>query len=194
VNNDGFMDLFVAKGNVEAQSEYAMRDPSNLLLGQADGSFVEGAMDAGVVSYLRARGAALADLNLDGLLDLVVVNRRENVSLWRNVGAGDAPQPEPMGNWIALRLQEDAPNRDAVGAWIEVRIGDRTVQREVTVGGGHASGQLGWIHVGLGEADTAQVTVVWPDGERGEPSTVDANRFIVVPRDGEPAAWQPPAD
>lgn len=194
VNNDGFMDLFVAKGNVEAQSEYAMRDPSNLLLGQADGSFVEGAMDAGVVSYLRARGAALADLNLDGLLDLVVVNRRENVSLWRNVGAGDAPQPEPMGNWIALRLQEDAPNRDAVGAWIEVRIGDRTVQREVVVGGGHASGQLGWIHVGLGEADTAQVTVVWPDGERGEPSTVDANRFIVVPRDGEPAAWQPPAD
>ena len=192
VNNDSFMDLFVSKGNVEAQSEYAMRDPSNLLVGQPDGSFVEGAVDAGIVSYSRARGAALADLNLDGLLDLVVVNRRENVSLWRNVGAGDAAAPAPMGNWIALRLQDDAPNRDAIGAWIEVRAGDRSVQREVTVGGGHASGQLGWVHVGIGDAREAQVTVVWPDGERGEPSTVEANRFFLVPRDGDPAAWQPP--
>ena len=47
VNNDGFLDLFVAKGNVEAQTEYAMRDPNNLLIGQADGTFVEGAEDAG---------------------------------------------------------------------------------------------------------------------------------------------------
>ena len=37
------VDLFVTKGNVEAQADYAMRDPSNLLLGQADGTFVEGA-------------------------------------------------------------------------------------------------------------------------------------------------------
>ena len=40
VNNDGLVDLFVTKGNVEAQPDYATRDPSNLLLGQADGTFV----------------------------------------------------------------------------------------------------------------------------------------------------------
>ena len=62
-------------------ADYAMRDPSNLLIGQADGTFVEGGMDAGIVSFARARGAALADLNLDGMLDLVIVNRRENVGL-----------------------------------------------------------------------------------------------------------------
>ena len=55
-----------------------------------------------------------------------------------------------MGHWIGLRLTEPAPNRDAIGAWVEVQAGDRTIQREVTVGGGHASGQLGWIHFGLG--------------------------------------------
>ena len=76
VNNDGFVDLFVSKGNVEAQSGYATRDPSNLLIGQADGTFVEGAEAAGIVGFDRARGAALVDLNLDGMLDLVVVNRR----------------------------------------------------------------------------------------------------------------------
>ena len=43
VNNDGFVDLFVTKGNVEAQVDYAHRDPNNLLLGRRDGRFVEGA-------------------------------------------------------------------------------------------------------------------------------------------------------
>ena len=47
VNNDGFIDLFVSKGNVSAQADYATRDPSDLLLGQPDGTFVEAADAAG---------------------------------------------------------------------------------------------------------------------------------------------------
>ena len=47
VNNDGFIDLFVSKGNVSAQPDYAARDPSDLLLGQPDGTFVEAAEAAG---------------------------------------------------------------------------------------------------------------------------------------------------
>jgi hypothetical protein len=93
VNNDGRMDLFITKGNVDAQAEYATVDPSTLLLAQPGGTFVELAEAAGVVSTARARGAAVADLNLDGLLDVVLVNRRENVKLWRNVGAGSAESP-----------------------------------------------------------------------------------------------------
>ena len=153
VNNDGLVDLFVTKGNVEAQPDYATRDPSNLLLGQADGTFTDAAEQAGIVSFNRARGAALVDLNLDGMLDLVVVNRTQNATVWRNVGHGDAPRPEPMGHWIEVRLRQPAPNVDAIGAWVDVRIGDRTVVREVTVGGGHAGGKIGWIHTGLGNAD-----------------------------------------
>ena len=57
VNNDGFVDLFVSKGNVEAQPDYATRDPSNLLIGQPDGTFVEGAEAAGIVDFDRARVA-----------------------------------------------------------------------------------------------------------------------------------------
>jgi len=90
VNNDGFMDLFVAKGNVEAQPDYADKDPSNLLIGLPDLTFVEGAEAAGIVDYARGRGAAVVDLNLDGLLDIVEVKRRENVRLLRSVGAGGA--------------------------------------------------------------------------------------------------------
>ena len=191
-NNDGFVDLFVAKGNVEAQVDYAARDPNNLLIGQPDGTFVEGAMDAGMVSYARARGAALADLNLDGLLDLVVVNRRENVGVWRNVGTGTADEPAPMGNWVALDLEDDGANRDAIGAWVEVTFAGRTVTREVTVGGGHAGGQLGWIHVGLGNADRAEVRIQWPDGDETGPIAVEPNRFATLRRDvSEPEYWTP---
>jgi hypothetical protein len=191
VNDDGFVDLFVSKGNVSAIPEYAMKDPSNLLLGQPDGTFLERAPEAGIVRFVSGRGAALVDLNLDGLLDLVQVNRRENVSVFRSVGAGDADEPEPMGNWVAVRVTQPAPNVDAVGAWVSIRFGDRTIDREITIGGGHASGQLGWIHVGIGDAEGAQIRVEWPDGERGPWMELPVNGFAMVERGRPVDAWSP---
>jgi hypothetical protein len=192
VNNDSFLDLFVAKGNVEAEEGYATRDPSNLLLGQEDGSFVEAAEAAGIVSYERARGAALVDLNLDGMLDLVVVDRRAPVKLWRNLGGGDASRPAALGGWAAIRLEQAAPNVDAIGAWVETRVGDRSTVREVTVGGGHAGGQLGWLHVGLGDAEQAEVRVTWPDGETGPWMALPAGQLATIERGvTEPQPWDP---
>ena len=194
VNGDSFIDLFVSKGNVEAMPDHAALDPNNLLLGQPDGTFVESAEAAGLVSFARSRGAALVDLNLDGMLDLVVVNRRENVGLWRSVGWGTGAAPEPMGNWLALRLDQPGPNHDAIGAWVEVRIGDRVSRRELTVGGGHAGGQHGWLGFGLGAAERAEVSVQWPDGEVGPWVAVEADRFATIERDAtEPAYFTPPA-
>lgn len=193
VNNDGFTDLLVTKGNVEAQADHAMLDPTNLMLGQPDGTFLEGAADAGIVSFARSRGAAVVDLNLDGLLDLVVVHRRENVSAWRNLGAGEIETgAEPMGHWLAVRPRQPGANRDAVGAWIEVRTGDRVWRVERTVGGGHASGQLGWVHVGLGEAERAEVRVTWPDGSVGPWHAAEADVWAVIDRGaGAPLRWTP---
>ncbi|MFV9673547.1 MAG: CRTAC1 family protein [Acidimicrobiia bacterium] len=192
VNNDGFTDLFITKGNVDAMPEYAAEDPNNLLLGQPDGTFVESAVVAGVVHYDRSRGAALVDLNLDGMLDLVEVNRVESVNVWRNVGLGDAASPIPMGNWVAVQLEQQGVNIDAIGSWVEVRIGDHTMQQEVSIGGGHAGDQLGWIHFGVGPSDAAEIRVQWPDGEMGPWLKVEANRFITIERGREEAkAWVP---
>jgi hypothetical protein len=191
VNNDTFIDLFVAKGNVDAMAEFAADDPSNLMLGGPEGTFTEGADEAGIVNFAQGRGAALADLNMDGLLDLVEVNRRENIKLWRNVGSGDAGKSEPLGNWVALQLEQSGPNRDAIGSWIEVKAGSQTTERELTIGGGHAGGQLGWVHFGLGAAEEAEIRVQWPDGEKGPWMTVDANQFLTIDRDdSEARPWQ----
>lgn len=192
VNNDGLIDLFVSKGNVEAQADFATRDPDNLLLGQPDGTFSESGAAAGVATFVRGRGAALVDLNLDGMLDLVQVNRRANVSLFRNVGWGTAAHPAPMDGWVAIRLAQPGPNRDAIGSWVEVRAGGRSAEREVTIGGGHAGGQLGWIHFGLGNAGAAEIRVRWPDGELGPWLRVASNRFAVIERGAtEPRLWEP---
>ena len=182
VNNDGFTDLFVSKGNVSAMPEFASRDPSDLFLGGPDGTFTQAVEAAGIVNFDRARGAALVDLNGDGLLDLVTVNLGAPMKLWRNVGGGDAATPTAMGHWVGLHVTQPGPNRDAIGAWLEVRIGERLQWRELTVGGGHAGGQLGWIHLGLGPSATAEVRVHWPDGEPGPWLRVAADGFYRVER------------
>jgi hypothetical protein len=195
INNDGFIDLFVSKGNVNEQAEYATKDPSNLFIGNPDGTFTEGAMEAGTVSFAKGRGAALVDFNLDGLLDLVEVNFKSPVLLWRNVGSGDVAKPAAMGHWLGLRPVQPAPNRDAIGSWMEVRVGDLTLRREVVVGGGHAGGQLGWIHFGLGPATAAEVRVQWPDGEWGPWIRVEGDQFAIIERGtNEPQVWQPPTN
>ncbi len=100
VNNDGFVDLFVSKGNVDNIPDYAKKDPSNLLLGQPDGTFVEGAEAAGILSFAQGRGAALADFNLDGLVDLVEVNYGDRSSCG---GTSGRATPRPRSRWATGR-------------------------------------------------------------------------------------------
>lgn len=185
VNNDGRMDLYVAKGNVEAMPDHAQRDPNDLFLGEPDGTFAEANRAAGILHFDRTRGAAVVDLNLDGLMDIVEVNRREPVRIWRNVGRGSERATRPLGHWLGVELLQVGPNRDAVGSFIEVRAGGQKTVREVTIGGGHASGQLGPTHFGLGKARNARVRVVWPDGEVGDWLKVKADRRLQIERGAE---------
>jgi len=191
VNNDAMIDLFVAKGNVDSMPDFALRDPNNLLLGGPDGRFLEAGEAAGVAgSFRRGRGAAVVDLNADGLLDLAVVNRLDGAQVWRNVGSGTAAAPAPLGHWLELRPRQPGANRDAIGGWLEVRLGERTVRRELTVGGGHAGGSLGWVHFGLGALDSAQVRVRWPDGKVGPWVRLSADRFVVLSRGEAPSEFE----
>ena len=192
VNNDGFFDLFVVKGNISNMPDFAALDPNNLLLQRPDGTFFESGQLAGMASFKRGRGGLAVDLNGDGLLDLVVVNRWDNAQLWRNVGSGSAQSPAPLGNWLQLRLSQNGANRDAVGAWVEVDLGSRIVRQELTVGGGHASGHSGWMHFGLGSAAQAKVRVQWPHGGWSNWASATANQFYTLDKSSGLAAWKAP--
>ena len=187
VNNDARLDLFIAKGNVESMGDFAAVDPDNLLLGTADGRFSEQGLAAGIARPTRGRGGAVVDLNADGRLDLVVVNRGEPLSLFRQENL------RPGGNWLAVELRQPPPNRHAIGARLSVQTGNLVQTRRVQVGGGHASGAIGFVHVGLGVAERATLRVQWPDGEWSAPFRLFADRHVVVTRgEDHVTQWFPP--
>ena len=193
VNNDAVTDLFIAKGNVEAMTDFAKDDPDNLLLGRHDGMFSEQGDAAGIALPTKGRGAVVEDFNADGMLDLLVVNRSQNVSLFRNLGARTDWGHRPTGNWIKIELQGEGANPSAVGAKIQVKTGNLTQNRTVEIGGGHASGQTGFVHVGLGVAERAAIRIKWPNGDWSQSIRAFANNHVVI-RQGAttPIYWFPP--
>ena len=191
-NNDGRSDLFIAKGNVEAMPDFAAFDPDNLLIMQAAGKFVETGAEAGIALPTKGRGALVTDFNMDGMLDLAVINRSGQTSLFRNTGALYRETTRPMGNWVAIELQQNRTNRDAIGATVSIKTGNHVQTRKVQIGGGHASDHLGFLHVGLGVAERASIRVKWPDGSWSHDYRVFANNFVILDRENNSARyWYP---
>lgn len=221
-NNDTRLDLYIAKGNVEDMPDFAAFDPDNLLLGQFGGKFLEIGDRAGIALDRRGRGASIADFNADGLLDLIVVNREAPLSVFRNLGrqnnmgnsaagqktTGDTAtrissrgssaadnrsrSSSATGNWLQIEVSQPGDNRFAVGATLSIKTGNLTQTRKIQVGAGHASGHAGFVHVGLGVAERAEIRILWPDQSWSAPYRVFANQFVLINRDSDKVNyWYP---
>lgn len=160
IDNDGRMDLFIAKGNVDQMPSNAMRDPNNLLMQQPDGTFAEMAGAAGIATTERSRGAAMADFDGDGRLDLVVVNRRAPMELWQNAtpdtGHWAAIAPRMEGHTRRRRLGGVARRRQGHGArgdgrrWPRRRAGGAAAFRPRSADAGGAARDLArWGRIGM---------------------------------------------
>ena len=161
----------------------AIHDPNNLLIQEDDGSFTERGATTGIGTTERARGASLADLNGDGLLDIIVVNRRAAMEVWQNTTETD-------GHWLLLELRQPDSNIHAVGAIVEIRLTDgRLLTQEVTIGGGHASGTAGPLHFGLGTAEVVSARIIWPDGSMSNWEEIRSDQYVVFER-AEGGAFQ----
>ena len=165
-DQDGWLDLYECNGRVERPREAENLDPldpyaePNLLLaGASTGKFREVLPRGGTRALLveTSRAVAQGDVDGDGALDLLVVNRDGPAQLLLN----RAPE---RGNWILLRVREKS-GADALNAVLTLEIGARRVRRDVVTAFGYLASHDPRVHVGLGAARQVDgVLVRWVDG------------------------------
>ena len=180
-DNDGWLDLYQATGRVGQQAErygddvYA--EPSLLFKGTSSGRFTEVSPRGGTAPTLiaSARAAAFGDIDNDGGVDVVVVNRDHAPYLLRNI----APN---RGHWLTVRVLE--PNgRDSLGAQVTATIGERRVTRTVRAAYSYLASNDPRVHFGLGPSTTATaVSVRWPNGTVESFGDLQADRIVTLRR------------
>ena len=192
IDSDGDQDLYVANGHIDdnitdfdPQTSHGQRD--QLFLNDGRGRFADISARAGPF-FQRAmvgRGAATADYDDDGDVDLFVVNNNQPAVLLRNETAS-------ANHWLALRLVGTRSNRDGLGARIAVRTGSREQTLQTHSSSGYLSQSDPRLYIGLGahlKAD--RIEIVWPSGVRQQLQDVEADQLLTVTEPTESSAEYP---
>ena len=182
LDNDGWKDLFVARGNVmddidAVSKHFHYAEPNAVFRNRGNGQF-EDVSDGAGVDFTRAaphRGLAYGDLDNDGRIDLVVTQLRGPVQVFRNIS-------ENHNHWLLLKLTGTKSNRMGIGAQIRVTTGDGQSQyNEVTTSTGYAASSDPRVHFGLGRfAAAGEIQIRWPSGVRQSLRDVKADRIVAV--------------
>ncbi len=128
-----------------------------------NGQFADVARPLGCDAIEDSRGVAIADLNNDGQLDIVINNNNEKPAIYLNRLSGS-------GNWLRIHLVAGpSSNRDAVGTRVQVLVDidgkERKLTRWVEAGTGYSAQSDTRPHFGLGNAEQIKLLrVTWPDG------------------------------
>jgi enediyne biosynthesis protein E4 len=164
VDNDGWLDIFVANGHVYPQVDSIpggahYREPLQLFRNNRDGTFqdISGVLD-GFPAESR-RGAAFGDVNNDGNLDVVLVNVGAPPTLLLN-------QTSTSNHRVLFKLVGTKSNKMGVGARVTVKSGTLVQFGEVRGGGSYISQNDPRLHFGLGADDSMkEVQIQWPSGK-----------------------------
>ena len=168
-NLDGFEDLILANGHIEPEIEHVREtwefaQKPQLFLNNRGGQFVEVTDRAGTAfeSKIVGRSVAMADIDGDGDLDVLLTANGGPAKLLRNERSGEA-------NVVRVRLIGSGKNTNALGAALRAEIGGVTQTRYVTTGGSYLSQSELTVTFGLGHATSiTRLTVRWPDGSQNE--------------------------
>jgi len=178
-DNDADLDLFVANGHTYppfADKPQGYRQSNQMYLGDGHGGFEEVSERMGE-DFLRpkvSRGAARADIDNDGDLDIFITELDDPPTLLRN-------DLDNGNHFVSILLHGTISNRDAFGSRIEVEAGGRRQIWTVRCGGSFLSHHDMRAFFGLGALDTIDVLrVIWPTGARQEWKDVAADAFVAI--------------
>ena len=171
-DGDGRADLFLAQNFFETDGETSRYDAGRglLLRGDGRGGFTPlSGEESGLKIYGAQRGAAAADYDGDGRLDLAVGQNRADTKLFHN---------ETARPGLRVRLRGGAGNLSAIGAVLRRGAG---AAQEIHGGSGYWSQDSATAVLG---GDTAQITVRWPGGKTNVVSVPSQVRAITIESDG----------
>jgi len=187
-DNDGWPDIFVADGHIEDQIEQVQKrvsyaEPPHLFRNLGGGKFQEVTRQMGeaFATPKVARGAAYADIDNDGRLDVLVTTNRGRVWLFHNEGGSN--------HSLRIKLVGTKSNRDGIGAVVRVTSGGGTQWQMLRSGSSYMSQSELVLTFGLGQATRADaIEVQWPSGQVDRiPATAGDDTVIVEEGRGEVA-------
>ncbi len=190
-DNDADFDLFVANGhiidNIESFRDNVTYTQPNHLYRNEGAVFqeVHEAMGPGFEPLKVSRSSSVGDLDNDGDIDLIVTNNNQSADYLRNDGGNLA------GHWIQLRLVGRTANRTAAGARVLVTplsaegtpgaaAREPPIVVEVKTGSSYCSSSDPQLHIGLGTATAALLTIRWPGGRVERLGRLAGNRAYVL--------------
>jgi enediyne biosynthesis protein E4 len=179
-DNDGWLDIFVADGHIEDQIERVQKrvsfaEPPHLFRNLGAGRFQEVTQQMGstFAAPKVARGAAYADIDNDGALDILLITNAGRPFLFHNEGG--------TNHSLRVKLVGTRSNRDGIGAVVWVSSGSDKQWQMMRSGSSYLSQSELVLTFGLGDkTDVNALEVEWPSGQTEKLSNVSADQTVVV--------------
>ena len=178
---DGDLDLFAANGHVQqeiaiTQDGITYKQPPHLFLNDGEGKFEDIAPTLGGVfkEPLVGRGAAYADIDRDGDLDILLSENGGGAHLWLNEQSSNK-------NWLRVYLAGSTSNKSALGTRIRAITNGHVMERWVRGGSSFMAQHEQVAAFGMDEASKVDsLIVLWPDGSKQILTNLQVNQEILL--------------